>query len=134
VLPGNGYIRYQPEPGDATEPPGELIVLHEERRPAPPPQLQAAEEAPPTQPRYRPLPCAAERGKLLARLLEMQGLQVDPEFAVWMDRNRAMGNGGAPNLFLLGGDPLLLTAVRTDGIARSLAEDLSRCEATHSAR
>jgi hypothetical protein len=135
VLPGNGYIRYQVEPGDDQEPAGELTVVHEERRPAPVPE-PGAEEAPapaPTQ-RSRARPCADERGKLLARLFEMQGLQIDPEFARWLEHNRSLGTAGITNLFLVGGEPLLQLAVKTDGIARSLAEDLARCEAAHRER
>jgi hypothetical protein len=131
VLPGNGYIRYQVEPGDDQEPPGELMVVHEERKPAPAPQLATAEEAPAPAPRPHPRSCADERGKLLSRLFEMQGLQIDPDFARWLERNRALGTSGITNLFLAGGEPLLQLAVKTDGIARSLAEDLARCEAAH---
>jgi hypothetical protein len=132
VLPGNGYIRYQVEPGDDQEPAGELVVLHEERKPAPAPQPAVVEEAPaPAAPRLRARPCADERGKLLSRIFEMQGLQVDPDFARWLERNRALGTTGITNLFLAGGEPLLQLAVKTDGIARSLAEDLARCQAAH---
>jgi hypothetical protein len=131
VLPGNGYIRYQVEPGDDQRPAGELVVLHEERKSAPAPEVTAGEEAPlpapPPPPRARA--CADERGKLLSRLFEMQGLQIDPDFARWLERNRALGTSGVSNLFLVGGEPLLQLAVKTDGIARSLAEDLARCEA-----
>ncbi len=126
VLPGNGYIRYQVEPGDDQQPPGELVVLHEERRPVPAPEPAAAEEPPappPAQRRARARACADERGKLLSRLFEMQGLQIDPDFARWLERNRALGTSGITNLFLAGGEPLLQLAVKTDGIARLLAED-----------
>lgn len=129
VLPGNGYIRYQVEPGDDQEPAGELTVVHEERKPAPAPQPAAAEEAVPAAPRSRARSCADERGKLLARLFEMQGLRIDPDFARWLEHNRALGTSGISNLFLAGSEPLLQLAVKTDGIARSLAEDLARCEA-----
>src|SRR3954453_9892289 len=91
VLPGNGYIRYQVQPGDDQEPAGELVVVHEERKPAPAPQLEAAgEPPPPPAPHPRARPCADERGKLLARLFEMQGLQIDPDFARWLEHNRAL--------------------------------------------
>lgn len=129
VLPGNGYIRYQVEPGDDQEPAGELTVVHEERKPAPAPQPAATEEAVPAAPRSRARSCADQRGKLLARLFEMQGLQIDPDFARWLEHNRALGTSGISNLFLAGSEPLLQLAVKTDGIARSLAEDLARCEA-----
>src|SRR3954469_22935452 len=136
VLPGNGYIRYQVEPGDDQQPPGELVVLHEERKPVPAPELAPAEEppAPPPARRVRARACADERGKLLSRLFEMQGLQIDPDFARWLERNRALGTSGITNLFLAGGEPLLQLAVKTDGIARTLAEDLARCEAAHRGR
>jgi hypothetical protein len=134
VLPGNGYIRYQVEPGDDQEPAGELTVVHEERKPAPAPQPTAAEEAPAPAPRSRARSCADERGKLLSRLFEMQGLSIDPDFARWLEHNRALGTTGITNLFLVGGEPLLQLAVKTDGIARALAEDLARCEAAHRER
>src|SRR5438132_790190 len=41
VLPGHGYIRYEVLPGDEETEPGELIVVHEERRPTPPPVRRA---------------------------------------------------------------------------------------------
>lgn len=131
VLPGNGYIRYQVEPGDDQEPAGELTVVHEERKPVRAPEPATAEEplAPAPAPRSRARSCAEERGKLLARLFQMQGLQIDPDFARWLEHNRALGTSGITNLFLVGGEPLLQLAVKTDGIARSLAEDLARCEA-----
>lgn len=134
VLPGNGYIRYQVEPGDDQQPPGELVVVHEERRPAPAPQPAVAEEAPLPAPRSRARSCAEERGKLLSRLFQMQGLQIDPDFARWLERNSALGTSGISNLFLASGEPLLQLAVKTDGIARALAEDLARCEAAHAGR
>ncbi|HET7788248.1 MAG TPA: hypothetical protein VFP52_13325 [Myxococcales bacterium] len=134
VLPGNGYIRYQVEPGDDQQPPGELVVLHEERKPAPAPQPAVEEEPAPAAPRLRARPCADERGKLLSRLFEMQGLQVDPAFARWLERNRALGTSGISNLFLAGSEPLLQLAVKADGIARGLAEDLARCEAAQAGR
>src|SRR2546428_707318 len=49
VLPGHGYIRYEVLPGDEETEPGELIVVHEERRPAPSPSpesVQAQSPAP----------------------------------------------------------------------------------------
>ncbi|HEY6908073.1 MAG TPA: hypothetical protein VI356_01780 [Myxococcales bacterium] len=136
VLPGNGYIRYQVEPGDDQEPAGELMVVHEERRAARAPEPAVAEEAPAPAPAPRSpaRSCAGERGKLLARLFQMQGLQIDPDFARWLEHNRALGTAGITNLFLAGSEPLLQLAVKTDGIARTLAEDLARCEAAHSGR
>jgi hypothetical protein len=131
VLPGHGYIRYEVLPGDEEAEPGELIVVHEERRPAPPKEA-AAEEPAPAAPKARDQQfCAGTRAKLLARLFEMRGMQVEPELAEWLDRNLSMGNSDAKTIQLLGPDPLLLTAVKTDGIARGLAEDLARCERAH---
>jgi len=129
-LPGYGYIRYEVLPEDDESEPGEMIVVHEERRSAPPPALTPLEEpaeiAPPPPHGERPA-CSRLRAQLLARLFEVQGMQVEPEFAVWLERNLALGTRGA-NAILLGGDPLLLSALKADTIARGLAEDLARCE------
>ena len=130
VLPGHGYIRYEVLPGDEEAEPGELIVVHEERRPAPPKEAAPEEPAPAPKAREQSY-CSGTRAKLLARLFEMQGIQVDPELAEWLDRNLSMGNSEAKSIQLVGGDTLLLTAVKTDGIARGLAEDLARCERAH---
>jgi hypothetical protein len=72
--------------------------------------------------------CAAIRAKLLARIFEMQGMQVEPELAAWLERNLDLGTSGVKTIQVLGGDPLLLTALKVDGVARGLAEDLARCE------
>jgi hypothetical protein len=72
--------------------------------------------------------CAPIRGKLAARLLELRGLEVDPGFAEWLTHNVTIGSEGVPELQLIGPDPLLYEAVRSDLIARSLAEDLAQCQ------
>src|SRR5207253_2947238 len=46
VLPGHGYIRYEVLPGDEETEPGELIVVHEERRPTPPPEAVQEQSLP----------------------------------------------------------------------------------------
>lgn len=124
ILPGNGYIRYEVLPGDEEEPGGELIVLHEDRRPAPPP-LPVIEEPPP--PARRAESCLQERGKLLARLLELRGLQVDPDFAQWLEHSLLIGTRGITTLRVID-EPQVVSAIKTDSIARTLAEDLARCE------
>ena len=63
------------------------------------------------------------------RLFEMRGMQVDPAFAEWLERNLTLGTRGVPT-FQIGGEPILITAVKADAIARTLAEDLAHCEAT----
>ena len=66
VLPGYGYIRYEVLPGDEEAPPGELIVMHEERRPGPPSDA-AAEEVPARRPaRQEQAACSRPRAKLVA--------------------------------------------------------------------
>jgi len=132
VLPGHGYIRYEVLPGDDEVPAGELIVVHEERRPQPAPDTAAAEEAPRAPPRREEKACASTRAKLIARLYEVQGIQVEPEFAEWLEKNLATGMGSTLPVQLLGGDPLLISAMKADGVARGLAEDLARCERAHS--
>ena len=129
VLPGIGYIRYEVQPGDDAEEPGELIVVHEEHRADASASTSAAslESAVPAPSRAPARPCASERAKLVARLFEMRGLQIEPEFAAWLERNGALGNINVVNQGW-GGEPLLLTAVRSDVAARALAEDVARCE------
>lgn len=133
VLPGHGYIRYEVLPGDEQAEGGQLIVVHEDRQPAPPPDASAAaddgiRDSLPARPAARPL-CSGLRAKLLARVFEMQGMQIEPEFAAWLEKNLTLGSSGVRTIQLLGGDPLLLTALKADGVARGLAEDLARCEA-----
>ena len=133
VLPGNGYIRYEVEPGDDQQPPGELIVLPPEgpRRPAGE-AVEPAAPAAPVEPATKPAPrdpCAHARAQLLVRLFQMRGMQVGDRFAEWLEQNTILGDRGLPAIQVVSGaDTLLLTAVRTDGIARGLAEDLARCE------
>jgi hypothetical protein len=128
VLPGHGYIRYEVLPGDDEVPAGELIVVHEERRLPPPSDTAAAEEPPRAPPRHEDKACSSTRAKLIARLYEVQGIQVEPEFAEWLEKNLATGMGSTLPVQLLGGDPLLISAMKADGVARGLAEDLARCE------
>jgi len=132
VLPGYGYIRYEVLPGDEEAPPGELIVMHEERRPAPPSDA-AAEDAPARRPARQEAVCAGPRAKLVGRLFELQGLQADPEFAAWVEKNLTLGRrSDALTLQFVGGDPFLVNALRSDAIARGLAEDLAACERAQS--
>jgi hypothetical protein len=128
-LPGYGYIRYEVLPGDDQAEPGELIVVHEDRRQALP-QTEATALPPPApaSASTEPKACTALRGKLLARIFEVQGIQVEPEFAQWLERNLAMGTPDLRTVQVYGGQPLLMTALQADGTARSLAEDLARCE------
>jgi hypothetical protein len=132
VLPGHGYIRYEALPGDDETEAGEVIVVHEERRPAPPPDRNAGAE--PDEVAVRPVPrnerstCSGLRAKLLARVFEMQGMQIEPELAAWLERNLNLGSSGVKTIQLLGGDPLVVTLLKVDGVARGLAEDLARCE------
>ncbi len=127
VLPGHGYIRYEVLPGDDAAEPGEVIVMHEERPPAPPSDAAVSAAEPPPAARRGP-DCTALRAKLLVRIFEMQGMQIEPPFAAWLERNLTLGSSGVKTLQLLGGEPLLLTALKVDGVARGLAEDLARCE------
>jgi hypothetical protein len=133
ILPGHGYIRYEVLPGDDEVPAGELIVVHEERQVAPPSDAAAvAEELPRIAVQHEEKACSPLRAKLVARLFEMQGLQIEPEFAQWLENNLTMGRSQVATIQLLGRDPLLLTALKADGVARALAEDLARCERAHS--
>jgi hypothetical protein len=128
-LPGYGYIRYEVLPGDEQAEPGELIVVHEERRQALPQTEPAApQDSVAPAPSREAKRCAAMRGKLLARIFEVQGIQVEPEFAQWLERNLAMGAPDLRTVQFYGGQPLLLTTLQVDSTARGLAEDLARCE------
>ena len=128
-LPGYGYIRYEVLPGDDQAEPGELIVVHEERRQSPA-QTEATEPQPsaPAATVRESRACAGLRGKLLARVFEMQGIQVEPELAQWLEKNLAMGTSDVRAIQIYGGQPLLLTALQVDSVARGLADDLARCE------
>ena len=128
VLPGHGYIRYEVLPGDEETEPGELIVVHEERRPTPPPEAVQEQSLPVPAARRDLKACSELRAKLLARLFEVQGLQVEPAFAEWLERNLSMGGSDVKTIRIQGGTPQLLTTLQVDGVARGLAEDLARCE------
>jgi hypothetical protein len=134
TLPGHGYVRYEVLPGDEETEPGQVIVIHEERRPAPKSGEAGGDEALSTArddvafARARQSACSPLRAKLLARVFEMQGMQIEPELAAWLERNLDLGSSGVKTIQLLGGDPLLVTALKVDGVARGLAEDLARCE------
>ena len=127
-LPGYGYIRYEVLPGDDQAEPGELIVVHEERRPAPQPTEATAPEPAAPAPQRVQSPCAPLRAKLLVRLLQVQGLDVQPELAEWLERNLAMGTRDVNTIQIFNGQPILLTALQVDGVARALADDLAACE------
>jgi len=131
VLPGHGYIRYEVMPGDDETPPGDLIVVHEERQNAPPAEVAPAVQEPaPLAARRVERSCSTQRAKLVARLYEIQGMQIEPELAEWLERNITLGSD-ARGVQLLYGEPLLVSALRSDGVARDLADDLARCEKAH---
>lgn len=141
VLPGGGYIRYEVLPGDDEKPAGELTVVHEERTPppqagqepapAPEPPPEAEEQgrraAPPSMQKPREDRCAPLRVKLLARIYLVRGLDLDPEVAAFVERNSKLGSEGIARI-RIGGESLLATAVRNDFIARSMVQELARCE------
>src|SRR5215468_3213807 len=77
VLPGHGYIRYEVMPGDDDVPPGDLIVVHEERQQSSSAQVAPAVEEPaPLAARRVDRSCSTQRAKLVARLYEVQGMQI----------------------------------------------------------
>ena len=132
VLPGYGYIRYEVLPGDDELPPGELIVVHEDRKAVTPPAPEPAEE-PPTRVVRRPEKVGtAQRARLIARLYEMQGVRMDPELAEWLEQNLSLGTADPRSVQVTYGEPLLLAAVKSDATARALAEELASCERAHS--
>jgi hypothetical protein len=150
-LGGGSFIRYEVMPGDDQLPPGQLIVMHvepapeeaEATQPAPPAladeQAQAearAQEA--EQERARAAArnaqnsravCEDLRGKLAARLLELRGVQVDPDVALWVQRNLYFATNGTPSV-QIAPDPLFFSAVQSDATALGIVKEIARCEGT----
>jgi len=141
-LGGDNYIRYEVMPGDDEQPPGELIVMHME----PPPQAPAQEAQAAPEPKAasedpveararaavraiqkRRAACEDLRMQLAARLLELRGVQVDPEVALWVTRNLYFTGDGVPAVQVFA-DPLFFSAMQSDSTARGLAVDLAHCE------
>jgi hypothetical protein len=136
-LGGGSYIRYEVMPGDDEQPPGELVVMHMEPPAAAPQQAQAT---PDDQPEARAraavrayqrkrAACDDLRMQLAARLLELRGVQVDPEVALWIQRNLFFSGDGVPAVQVVA-DPLFFSAMQNDSTARGLATDLAHCEAS----
>jgi hypothetical protein len=133
---GNGsYIRYEVMPGDDEQPPGELIVMHMEAPKTAPAEARNAEEVQPgsdvraamrTVERRRAA-CDDLRMRLAARLLELRGVQVDPDVALWIERNLYFTGDGTPALQVFA-DPLFFSAMQNDSTARGLATELAHCE------
>jgi hypothetical protein len=133
---GNGsYIRYEVMPGDDEQPAGELVVMHMEAPKVAPAEAQTAE---PVQPgpdvratlrsaQRRRAACEEMRMKLAARLLELRGVQVDPDVALWIEHNLYFTGDGTPALQIFA-DPLFFSAMQNDSTARGLATELARCE------
>ena len=134
-LGGGSYIRYEVMPGDDEQPPGELVVMHMEPPPAAPQQAQAAsDEQPESRARAalrsvqrRRAACEDLRMKLAARLLELRGVQVDPDVALWVTRNLYFTGDGVPVLQIFA-DPLFFSSMQSDSTARGLAVELAHCE------
>jgi len=134
-LGGGSYIRYEVMPGDDEQPAGELVVMHMEPPPATPQQAQAqADDQPESRARAavrsyqrRRAACEDVRMRLAERLLELRGVQVDPDVALWVERNLYFTGDGVPALQVFA-DPLFFSAMQSDTTARGLATDLARCE------
>jgi hypothetical protein len=135
-LGGGSYIRYEVMPGDDEQPPGELVVMHMET--PPPAATQQPEAAPDDQAgsraraavraaQQRLAACDDLRMQLAARLLELRGVQVDPDVALWVTRNLYITGDGIPAVQVFA-DPLFFSAMQTDTTARGLAVDLAHCE------
>ena len=134
-LGGGSYIRYEVMPGDDEQPPGELVVMHMEPPPAAP---QPAQASPDDQPESRAraavrsyqrrrAACDDVRMQLAARLLELRGVQVDPDVALWVTRNLYFTGDGIPAVQVVP-DPLFFSAMQSDTTARGLAVELAHCE------
>ena len=134
-LGGGSYIRYEVMPGDDEQPPGELVVMHMEPPPAAP---QPAPVTPDDQPdsraraalrsyQRRRAACEDLRMQLAGRLLELRGVQVDPDVALWVKRNLYFTGDGVPAVQVFA-DPLFFSAMQSDSTARGLAVELAHCE------
>jgi len=136
-LGGGSYIRYEVMPGDDEQPPGELVVMHMEPPPAAPPPQQAqaaSDDQPESRARAalrsvqrRRAACEDLRMQLAARLLELRGVQVDPDVALWVTRNLYFTGDGVPALQVFA-DPLFFSSMQSDSTARGLAVELAHCE------
>ena len=133
---GNGsYIRYEVMPGDDEQPPGELVVMHMEAPKVTPSEAQTSEEVQPGPDaraalrsiQRRRAACEEPRMRLAARLLELRGVQVDPDVALWIERNLYFTGDGTPAVQVFP-DPLFFSAMQNDSTARDLATELARCE------
>jgi hypothetical protein len=140
-LGGGSYIRYEVMPGDDEQPPGELVVMHMEPPPAAPQQAQAASDDQPESraraalrsAQRRRAACEDLRMQLAARLLELRGVQVDPDVALWVTRNLYFTGDGVPALQVFA-DPLFFSSMQSDSTARGLAVELAHCEEAVSRR
>jgi hypothetical protein len=132
-LPNGSFLRYEVDPEDAAEPPGELVVMHFDAQPpvqarrAEPPTEQAPPAPPARRNTQRRAGCDQLRDRLAARLLELRGLSVEPDLAGFIQRNLYFAGGYARPL-QIAPDPLFLDALRTDLAARTLAQELASCE------
>ena len=134
-LGGGSYIRYEVMPGDDEQPVGELVVMHMEPPPAAPQPAQAnADDQPESRARAavrsyerRRAACDDVRMQLAARLLELRGVQVDPDVALWVTRNLYFTGDGVPAVQVFA-DPLFFSAMQSDSTARGLAVELAHCE------
>jgi hypothetical protein len=152
-----GTIRYEVLPDDDKTPPGEVFVVSSERAPAqarqqPPPAEPAQAMGPPPGMMHGMHPphdgmhpphdgmhgdhgqqkradaCRAQQAKLAERLLELQGLYVPADMALWLQRNPTFyAYSGYPVAGALYG-PTLATMIQSDLHARTYAEDLARCQ------
>ena len=134
-LGGGSYIRYEVMPGDDEQPPGELVVMHMEPPAAAPQPAQASsDDQPESRARAavrsyqrRRAACDEVRMQLAARLLELRGVQVDPDVALWVTRNLYFTGDGIPAVQVIP-DPLFFSAMQSDTTARGLAVELAHCE------
>ena len=134
-LGGDSYIRYEVMPGDDEQPPGELVVMHmEPPSPAPQPAQASADDQQESRARAavrsyqrRRAACDDLRMQLAARLLELRGVQVDPDVALWVTRNLYFTGDGVPAVQVFA-DPLFFSAMQSDSTARGLAVELAHCE------
>ena len=134
-LGGGSYIRYEVMPGDDEQPPGELVVMHMEPPPVAPQPAQATpDDQPETRARaalrsYQRQRAACEdlRMQLAGRLLELRGVQLDPDVALWVTRNLYFTGDGVPAVQVFA-DPLFFSAMQSDSTARGLAVELAHCE------
>ena len=139
-----GFIRYEVLPEDAQSPPGELFFIATSQpghaRSSEPRYGDVAQrdEAPAQKRRDRARPasdkCRDAQAKLAVRYFELEGLDVPPDLALWLQDHPSFFSELQPGAgsYIFG--PTMAALVQRDQNARIYAEELARCEAANRQR